>query len=184
MRDFMGDFTGKIAVLFVVCGLAAASLAVVNAVTKGPIASYEKRFQDAALREVFADADEFASVEPEKVWEARRQGQKMGYVFRVKPQGYSGPITLMFGTDSKGAVTGLRILSHTETPGLGARIAAARFTDQYKGKLPEQIILKKDDPARGRIDAITGATISSRAVTKAMRSTLESFNPEKAGGDK
>jgi electron transport complex protein RnfG len=173
-----------ISVLFIACGLAAGSLAMVNAVTKEPIASHEKRQRDLALREVFPDADEFKDVTPNKVWEALRKGQKTGHVFLTQVQGYSGPITLMFGTDSSGAVTGLRILSHTETPGLGAKITTAQFRDQFRNKRPEQLILKKDNPARGQIDAITGATITSRAVTKAMRSTLESFNREKAGGDR
>jgi len=171
-------------VLFIVCGLAAASLAVVNAVTKEPIASYENRHRDAALREVFADADEFRSVAPDRVWEALREGRRAGYVFLTRVQGYSGAITLMFGTDSDGGVTGLRVLSHTETPGLGAKITTGQFRDQFRNRRLEQLILKEDDPAKGKIDAVTGATISSRAVTKALSSTLESFNREKAGGDK
>jgi electron transport complex protein RnfG len=180
----MRDFIRMISVLFVVCGLAAGSLAVVNAVTKEPIASYEKRQRDAALREVCPDADEFKNVAPDRVWEAFREGQKTGYVFLTRVQGYSGAITLVFGTDSAGAVTRLRVLSHTETPGLGAKIATAQFRDQFKNKRPEQLVLKKDDPAKGQIDAVTGATISSRAVTKTVRSTLQSFDKEKAGGGK
>ena len=180
----MRDFIKMISVLFIVCGLAAGSLAVVNSVTKEPIASYEKRQRDTALREVFADADEFKNVAPDRVWEALRKGQIVGHIFLTQVQGYSGTITLMFGTDLDGAVTGLRVLSHTETPGLGAKIATAQFRDQFKNKRLEQLILKKDDPAKGQIDAITGATISSRAVTKALCSTLESFKREKAGGDK
>jgi len=179
----MRDLIRMISVLFIACGLAAGSLAVVNAVTKEPIASHEKQQLDAALREVAADADEFKNVTPDKVWEVLRQGQTAGRVFLTQIQGYSGPIKLMFGTDSNGAVTGLRVLSHTETPGLGAKIATARFSDQFKHKRPEELSLKKDDPAKGRIDAITGATMSSRAVTKAVRSTLESFNQGKAGGN-
>ena len=180
----MRDFVKMTTVLFIVCGLSAGSLAVVNAVTKEPIATYEMRQRDAALREVSAGADEFKNVVPDSVWEALRKGQKAGHIFLTRVQGYSGPITLMFGTDSDGAVTGLRVLSHTETPGLGAKIATAQFRDLFRNKRLEQLILKKDDPAKGQIDAITGATLSSRVVTKAMRSTLESFNKEKAGGDK
>lgn len=180
----MRDFIRMISVLFIACGLAAGSLAVVNAVTKEPIAAREKQQRDAALREVSADADEFIAVTPDRAWEALRKGQKVGYIFLTQVQGYSGPITLMFGTDSNGAVTGLRVLSHTETPGLGAKIATAQFRDQFRNKRPEQLILKKDDPARGQIDAVTGATISSRAVIKTMCSTLESFNKEKAGAEK
>lgn len=179
----MRDFTRMISVLFIVCGLAAASLAVMNAATKERIAGYERRAREAALREVFADADEFVVYRPDKVWEASCKGRKMGRVFLVQVQGYSGPITLMFGTDAGGAVTALAVLSQTETPGLGAKIAGAKFRDQFRNKRPEQLFLKKDDPARGQIDAITGATISSRTVTKAVRSTLESFSGEKAGGN-
>src|SRR3990172_1565686 len=113
----MRDFTKMILVLFIVCGLAAGSLAVVNAVTKEPIASYQKRQRDAALREVSADADEFKNVLPDTVWEVFRNGQIAGHVFLTEVQGYSGVITLMFAIDSDGAVTGLRVLSHTETPG-------------------------------------------------------------------
>ena len=169
--------------LFIVCGFSAASLAVMNAVTKEPIARYEKQQREEALRGVFPDADEFLNSQPDRVWEALRKGQKTGHVFLTQVQGYSGPITLMFGMDSSGTVTGLRVLSHTETPGLGAKITTAQFRDQFRNKRPEQLLLKKDDPARGQIDAVTGATISSRAVTKALSTTLESFNSEKAGGD-
>jgi electron transport complex protein RnfG len=180
----MGDFTRMISVLFTACGLAAGSLAVVNAVTKEPIANHEKQQKEAALREVSAGADEFIVVTPDKVWEAFRKKEKAGHVFLTQVQGYGGPITLAFGTDSDGAVTGLRVLNHTETPGLGAKITTAQFRDQFKNRRPEQLVLKKDDPAKGQIDAITGATITSRAVTKALCSTLESFKREKAGGDK
>jgi len=180
----MRDFMRMISVLFVACGLAAGSLAVVNAVTKEPISTLAKREREAALKEVFPDADEFRNAVPDRVWEAFRNGEKAGHVFLTQAQGYSGPITLMFGTDSTGAVTGLRVLSHTETPGLGAKVATAQFRDQFRRKLPDHLILRKDDPARGQIDAITGATVSSRAVTRTTRATLESFNKDKAGQDK
>ena len=180
----MRDAIKMVSVLFIACGLAAGSLAIVNAITREPIATHEKQQREAALRDVSPDADEFINVTPDRVWEALREGRKEGRVFLIRVQGYSGPITLMFATDLDGAVTGLRVLSHTETPGLGAKITTAQFRDQFKHKRPEELILKKDDPARGRIDAVTGATVSSRKVTQAMRSTLEAFNKEKAGGDK
>ena len=70
----MRDFTKMISVLFIACGLAAGSLALVNAVTKEPIASHGKRQRDLALREVFPDADEFKNIAPDRVWEALRKG--------------------------------------------------------------------------------------------------------------
>jgi electron transport complex protein RnfG len=136
------------------------------------------------LKKVFPNGEEFKPSALQGVWTALRNGKDVGRVFETLGQGYSGPITLMFGMDSSGAVTGLRILSHTETPGLGAKITTAQFRDQFRNKRPEQLILRKHDPARGQIDAVTGATISSRAVTRALSTTIESFNSEKAGGDK
>jgi electron transport complex protein RnfG len=180
----MRDFVKMTTVLFIVCGLSAGSLAVMNAVTKERIATAQQRQREAALREVFPDADEFKNVTPDKVWEASRNGQKVGQVFLAQTRGYSGPISLMFGTGLDGAITGVRVLTHTETPGLGAKIAKPAFRDQFKDKRREQLALKKDDPAKGRIDTITGATISSRAVMGAISSTLDSFEKEKTGGDK
>ena len=167
----MRDFIKMIAELFIVCGLAAASLAVVNMVTKEPIARWDKVQKENALRTIIAGADEFKELEADKVWEARRNGQPAGCAFLARVQGYSGAITLMFGVDAEGAITGLQVLSHTETPGLGAKITTPAFRDQFKNKRIGQIVLKKDDPAKGQIDAITGATISSRAVAKAVGST-------------
>ncbi len=177
----MREFVRMVVVLFIVCGLSAASLAVMNGITKEPIARYEKQKQEEALRAVFPQADEFANTQPDKVWDALRGGRRIGRVFKTREQGYSGPITLMFGLDSSGAVTGLRVLSHTETPGLGAKIREDKFTDKFKAKRPEQLRIDKDG---GQIDAITGATISSRAVTRAMSKTIDAFTAQKAGGDK
>jgi len=180
----MRDLLKMVSVLFIACGLAAASLAVVNMVTHERISRWEKQRKELALKAVLVDADEFKTLKEGKVWEARRHGQALGHAFLAEIQGYSGPITLMFGVDNDGAITGLEILGHTETPGLGARIASAAFRDQFRKKRVEQIKLKKDDAQTGQIDAITGATISSRAVANAVRTAIDSFNKEDGGGGK
>jgi electron transport complex protein RnfG len=180
----MSDFIKMVSVLFIACGLAAGSLAIVDMVTKEPIANLDKKQKEVALREVFTTADEFKELTANKVWEARNKGQKVGDIFLTEVQGYSGPITLMFGVGSDNAITGFKVLNHTETPGLGAKITTPQFRDQFKNKRLEQIILKKDNPGQGAIDAITAATISSRAVTRAVSSTLESFMKEKGGENK
>jgi electron transport complex protein RnfG len=177
----MRDFGKMILVLFIACGFAAASLAVVNMATRQRIAVWEKQRKEIALRAVFGDADEFKELTADRVWEARRKGQAVGHAFLAEVQGYSGPITLVFGVDGGGAVTGLRILGHTETPGLGAKITTAGFLAQFKGKRREQIGLKRDDPRTGQMDAITGATISSRAVAGALRTTLDGFGKDQRG---
>ncbi len=180
----MRDFLKMISVLFIVCGLAAGSLAVVDLVTKARIALWERKQRDAALKVVFPAADEFLEVSAGKAWEARAQGQKCGDAFLLQIRGYSGPIAVMFGVATDGTVTGLQVLSHTETPGLGAKIATAKFRDQFKGKLLEQLKLKKDDPQAGQIDTVTGATISSRAVTRALYEKRDFYRKGTDGGGK
>jgi electron transport complex protein RnfG len=167
-------------VLFVVCGLAAGSLAFVNAATKDRIAAFALTEKTEAMKAVLPQADEFAELQPGKVWEARRAGEKIGYVLGASAQGYSGPIGGVVGMDPQGAVTGVKVLVQTETPGLGAKIAGAKFLAQFRGLKAGELALKKDDPA-GRIDAVTAATISSRALTTALRKSVDSFEQ---GGQK
>ncbi|HSV91820.1 MAG TPA: FMN-binding protein, partial [Desulfobacterales bacterium] len=71
---------------------------------------------------------------------------------------------LVYGVDASGALTGVQVLEHTETPGLGAKITTA-WIDQFKGKTRDEVALRKDG---GAIDAIAAATISSRAVARAI----------------
>jgi electron transport complex protein RnfG len=161
-------------VLFVVCGLAAGALAFVNAATKDRIAGFARTEKTEAMQKVLPEAEEFSEVIPGKVWEARKGGELIGRVLAASAQGYSGPIESLVGIDPANSVSGVRVLVQTETPGLGAKIAGEKFLGQYSGKRAEEVALKRDDPA-GRIDAVTAATISSRALTNAVRKTLDSF---------
>jgi len=160
-------------ILFLVCGIAAGSLAVVNSVTKDRIAALEIEAQKEARAQVFPDADEFVEAEPGRMWTALRGGVEIGSVHRVKAQGYSGVIDIILGLNEEGALTAVRVLSQTETAGLGAKIVTPGFLGQYAGKAREQVALRKDAPASGQIDAIAAATISSRAVTKAIRAAMD-----------
>jgi electron transport complex protein RnfG len=176
MKDIL-----KIAViLFVVCGLAAGSLSFVNLATKDRIAAFAKEEKIAAMRKIFPDAESFAerpSANGGEVtdWDAVKGGVTIGSVHLLRPLGYSGTVTLMFGEDAAGALTGVQVLSHTETPGLGAKITTSAWTGQFKGKTRDQVVLKKDE-AKGAIDAIAAATISSRAVTRAIHDAMSGGN--------
>jgi electron transport complex protein RnfG len=128
-----------------------------------------------ALKEVMPDADDFREVVPGKVWDALGSGERIGGVIITVAQGYSGNIGIVMGVDPAGSVAGVKILTQSETPGLGAKIVEGAFIDQFRGKAAGSIALKKDDPSGGSIDAISAATISSRAVTNTVRATLDSF---------
>ncbi len=175
----MGSSVRLIIVLFVVCAIAAGSLAFVNAATKDRIAGFAKTEKIEAMKAVFPQAEEFSELQPGKVWEAKQAGQSVGHVLAASVQGYSGPIEGVAGLDPQGALTGVKVLVQTETPGLGAKIAGEKFLAQFRGLKAGELALKKDDPA-GRIDAVTAATISSRALTNALRKAVDSFE----GGQK
>jgi len=162
-------------VLIITCVVAAGSLALVNTVTKDTIAANDRIETANAMKVVQPRATGFKVVVPEKVWEAVDGDAVIGRVLSGEAQGYSGVISVIFGIDLENRVTGIKIVTQTETPGLGAKIIKPSFTDQYRGKTVDQLVLKKDDPAKGKIDAITGATISPRAVTKAVHDALDAF---------
>jgi electron transport complex protein RnfG len=168
----MKEFLKLVFILFITCGLAAGSLSFINQVTREPIAAFQKQEKLEALQQVFTAATRFEEKTPDRLWDAYTDQDRIGSVILKIFPGYSGPITMVFGFDLNKKITGVRILNHTETPGLGAKIVKPEFLSQYAGKTKEELVLKKDDPAAGTIDAITGATISSRAVTKAVKQAL------------
>jgi electron transport complex protein RnfG len=171
----MKNFARLTLVLFVVCGAAAGALAFVNQITKPKIIEQAKRERAAALKEVLPEATDFNEVVSGKVWDAVKDGEKIGSVVITVAKGYSGNIWIVFGLSPDNSLAGIKILTQSETPGLGAKIVERAFLDQFRGKTSGSIALKKDDPAGGSIDAVSAATISSRAVTNTVRSTLDSF---------
>ncbi|WP_018076362.1 electron transport complex subunit RsxG [Thiobacillus denitrificans] len=122
---------------------------------------------------------------PSAIWIARRGGAVSGVVLEaVAPDGYSGDIALLVGIDIDGNVTGVRVTAHRETPGLGDYIDRAKsaWIDQFAGKSltappPKHWKVAKDG---GVFDARAGATITPRAVVKAVKSALDYFARHRA----
>ncbi len=125
-----------------------------------------------ALKELMPDAD---SVEKMGVWSphekeakyfvAKKGGQVIGYVVQSFGKGYSSFINTMIAVDTNFTVQKIKILSHNETPGLGDGIEESWFQAQFKGKSPDHLKVIKGE-TKEDIQAISGATISSRAVTE------------------
>jgi len=92
----------------------------------------------------------------------------IGYSFESSGSGYGGTIDILVTLKDLETINGISIINHMETPGLGARIVESSFTDQFKDIAIEDVKLRKDN---GQIDAISGATISSLAVVKAVQKT-------------
>ena len=109
---------------------------------------------------------------------ALNNDQQVIAISTYSENGYSGLIELMVGIDANGAIRNIEVVSHLETPGLGSKIKDKAFIDQYIGKTAENFDLrvKKDG---GEVDGISGATISSRAFSEAVKQALDAFNETK-----
>lgn len=118
-----------------------------------------------------------------KYYLARKDKEFVGAAFEQSTAGYSGTITLLIGVDKSGQILGVRVLSHTETPGLGDKIDVAKsdwilgFDKKSIKNLPEDKWKVKKDG--GMFDQFSGATITPRAVIKAVRKGLLLFAKQK-----
>ncbi|MDR1564812.1 MAG: RnfABCDGE type electron transport complex subunit G [Oscillospiraceae bacterium] len=160
--------------LFLICFLVTALLGTVNLVTEPIIAETAAGIQDEACGRVLQGAAGFESIDETAYKGVDTQGKTVGYVIIASSTGYGGEIKLMVGINAEGVVQGVEILSMSETPGLGANAKKDKFISQYKGKDANKGELKVSKDG-GEIDAITAATISSRAVTQGVNQALERY---------
>lgn len=184
------------ALLAVVAVLGAALLAAVHALTRDRIEAQERRVILEQLHQVlpdssydntlhedvisFADPAYFRSDEPVTVYRARKAGRDVAVIMRVAaPDGYNGAIHLMIGIYADGTVSGVRVISHRETPGLGDPVELARsdWILGFDGRSlddpgPQGWAVKRDG---GIFDQFTGATITPRAVVETVERVLMYF---------
>ena len=163
----------KVAViLFVITAVAAAILAAVNKVTAPVIAENDRKAQEQAMIDVLPGATEFFRAKMDGLNEAEEVYKSdIGYAVKVAPNGYGGPISMIVGVDNDLKVTGIKIISQSETAGLGAKCTEASFQEQYKGKT-ENIVVSKSGAKGNEIDAISSATVTSKAVTKGVNRAI------------
>lgn len=162
--------------LFLICAAVTALLALTNQVTAPKISQLAVETENRTKNEVLADAKSFsdaksASLEGSKYtyYEGLDgSGKIIGYVFSTSAKGYGGDIDVMVGIDSNGVIKGVSILSISETAGLGMNAKNDSFLNQYNGKSGELSVIKNGTPAEDEIQALTGATITSKAMTNAV----------------
>jgi electron transport complex protein RnfG len=173
--------------LALICGLAALLLSRVDAATRGPIAEAMRRAQMEAVSAVLPpydnapDADQVAlgTTDAARIYYRgyRDDGPlPSGVAFTgLSERGYSGEIEFMLGVDAAGRVAGVRLLRHGETPGLGARYAdPALLQSLYAGRsLADTHWREKADG--GDLDAVTGATVTGRALAEAIGEALTRY---------
>ncbi len=136
---------------------------------KGPAI---KRVLETSTNDLLQDRQEITIDDQQyMVFIGKKGGQPWAIAFEGKGAGFGGDIGVMVGFDlGKNQLTGIGILTHQETPGLGARITEAAFTDKFKAKsITAAFKVKKDN---GEIDAVSGATNSSRGVCTAVEKCI------------
>ncbi len=199
-------------ILFAITLLAGIALGFVYELTKEPIAQKQQLKVQRACAEVFSQAAAFTEIDPlmlptalasgyaiaavegynaetlgsevGEVYRALSQdGSLLGYVLKVTTkEGYGGSIELMVGITMEGSISGISILSISETPGLGMQ-AGDVLVPQFAGKTAEAFVYTKTGAAaENEIDAISGATITTRAVTNAVNAGIRYFETLLKGG--
>lgn len=179
--------------LMLITLIAGLLLGAVYEITKEPIAKENQRAKEEAYKAVFADADSFEEIsfdadqvqkeldsqgldasinEAMKVLDG--SGQQLGYVLTVTDhEGYGGDIQFAMGVQSDGTLNGISFLSISETAGLGMKAKEDSFRKQFEGKNVDQIVYTKNGAsADNEIDALSGATITTNAVTNGVNAGL------------
>ena len=158
--------------LLVISAVVSGLLGLTNFVTKDKIAAINADKTAASMKEVLP-ADTYTQLEypltgSQANVAAVYQADDKGYVIEVTPSGFGGTIDMVVGVGTDGTVTGVSIISMSETSGLGANASKESFRSQFVGK-SGGLAVSKDG---GEIDALTGATITSRAVTSGVNTAL------------
>jgi electron transport complex protein RnfG len=172
--------------LVIISAVMSASLGFVYLKTKGPIEASAKQKEIDAIKQVLPDFDSDPSADViEKdgllVYPVSKQNRPVGFAVKsYTDKGFGGHFEIMAGFLPDGSINKVSVLSHKETPGLGTKMTESRFSNQFLGKNPTTGYTLKVKKDGGQVDAITAATVSSRAYCDALQ---RAFNTLKAVSD-
>lgn len=186
MKKLESTLLNMVLSLFFISSIMAGALAVVYGMTKGPIAQADVKTINDAVKLVVPAFDNDPSKEAYKIavegskdslvfYPATKGGKLVGTaVSTFTDKGFAGHFSVMIGFLPDGTISNTKVLSHKETPGLGSKMVESKFHDQFNGKNPANMNLsvKKDG---GDVDAITAATISSRAYCDALARAYKAY---------
>lgn len=181
--------------LFIICLITTFCLAFVNSITKDTI--LERALLDAEEQRklVLSEADSFKMLDGEsdkdesglidEVYAAYSGEELVGYVFNASPKGYGGEIAVTVGVSNENIITGVQIGNNSETPGLGSKTANREFTEQFQNKdiSGDIVVVKRPVSQDNEIQAISGATVSTNAVTRAVQASAGLAEKLLDGGD-
>ncbi|MEY8762254.1 MULTISPECIES: RnfABCDGE type electron transport complex subunit G [Clostridium] len=160
--------------LTITCLVSGLIIACVYYIT-APVAAQKKvQIQNDTMRELVSNADDFKTINGKKDWYAAKKGNKtIAYVVPAVTKGYGGDIDMLVAVTADGKVIDYSIQTHNETPGLGANATKDPFKGQFKNKTVDNLKVTKDKSDKKDIQAMTGATITSRAVTNGVKKAVQ-----------
>ena len=174
--------------LFLITAISAMTLAFTNSITEPVIRKNAEKKQEESMKKVLSEAVSFEKSDMSALALVDLQcavtdvykgineaGSEEGYAVMVSSGGYGGEISLAVGIDSELQVTGVDVISHSETPGLGANCVSDAFRNQFINKgMGVEVV--KNGAKDNQIDAITSATITSKAVTNGVNTAIAAVN--------
>ncbi|MCB5249694.1 MAG: FMN-binding protein [Candidatus Cloacimonetes bacterium] len=169
-------------VLLIITALACGILAIVNEKTSPIIEANMKEEENKARNEVIEGADIFekqALSNGSEYYVAKdKDDNLLGYTFIAIGKGYSSDVQTMVGINTNFRITKIIIIQQSETPGLGANCTKPEFSEKFHNLKTEDLLVDKDG---GTIKSMTGATITTRTITKSIRQQLEQLEKEIVG---
>lgn len=174
--------------LFVFCAVSALLLAGTDQITAPVIEQRNEKANNEARVQVLPEAKDFKEVDNSsyksagvdtisEVFEGANGSDEIGYTIKSKPSGYGGEIELTIGISKDGKITGVNVGNNSETPGLGAKATDPAFHGQYNDKDAKELeVIKSGSPGENQIKAISGATITSKAVTNGVNDAIKVFD--------
>lgn len=184
LKEILVPTMTLVIITLVITGL----LVFTNDLTKDKIAALQVQADEDSKKDVLSTAEGFETkvidVDGEE-FEYYEASNEAGYVFSTQYKGYGGAVVVMTGISSDGNITGVKVTEQNETPGLGQKALSKDFTDQYIMSVPdsELIVTKSGKTKDIEIDAISGATITSTAVTNSVNQAISIYHTIIGGGN-
>lgn len=176
--------------LLIIAAISGAVLAGMNGITGPIIAEMERESTFGAFFEIFEEAEDFKDIEEslaaeikennsaiEDIFEAVDGSENsLGYVIKAKSGGYGGDMFLAIGIDNDGLTTGMKVVGHSETPGIGDKIEAENFTSTFIGKETASDLKAVAAPAaEDEVQLLSGSTVSTNAVMGGVNKALDAY---------
>ena len=179
------DIIKPVAVLLAICIIIPLALSLTNKITKDKIAELDEKNSRESMADLI-EADNFTECEfgenEFNYYTAVKDGNIIGYIFKTAEKGYGGDVSVMTAVNTDGTVKSVAILDvSNETPGLGQNAAKESFYSQYADKKSGISLVKNGaESDKNEVNAVTGATITSTAVNKAVNTALKQFESVKS----